>query len=735
MHLTKLPRILVIGEQSVIVNSETRANIHSIMKRVCTQYSDLHVQLSVGRGVGVDTIVREFAASNRNLVSMKLYNNAMFAKDGSVYSLKQLARYYEQLGNHKLPNGEYAYDATVIIHNGGYSHTMLESLNIANLHHVFKLPNPSPTLNEGMGDVFDTGLDIVPIEYDLNEDSIGTYGGELVLDIASSHSMLAQFISNTTSTKGIKPHLIYARDSINGSQSDRTAFLTIPTTINRKFNLERYIANIYGIKEIADLHGLKDIKLPRLGSDILNGIWQRVGLPLARILFDGRFTVYEPRIEYPSDVTSDDLRKYSKEVTESSNQFIYYELAKGIEFNGDLDALVAQIVSLQETLVEDYIEAHGEVLDHDLMSKTIDTELQRILEYTFSKQNAKRYFYEDIKTIDGLDMQLMLAEHNIRNWAEDQSSDNLAMNLDKSKLLMHGFDIKNMIVDMLIEIQAYKTKIANPELSAIAGILRKTTPFGKPLVDIPNDTPLAAHKRALQLTYGILAQLENTHILHRTKQKRTRYVESTGSKETINIWCIEALDFISDATAKICSLSHKLPPMICEPREVTRNDMSAYQTIKGNVISNPIFQHSGELCLDVINLYNKVACKIDMDSALGIKLEFDKPKNYAFLTDKQKKRVREVWNEQEELRQFSMKLMYALGNRFHFNWFYDYRGRTYSSGHYINIQGSDHKKASVMFADGSAIFARDCIADLNLETTTAEFLLTLPEITLPSVDQ
>lgn len=159
--------------------------------------------------------------------------------------------------------------------------------------------------------------------------------------------------------------------------------------------------------------------------------------------------------------------------------------------------------------------------------------------------------------------------------------------------------------------------------------------------------------------------------------------------------------------------SQCLPPMVCEPLELTHNFSSGYLTHNDSLILGSGNHHDGDICLDVLNLMNKVPLKLSTDflskveedasdiTPEGIQEKAAKKGEYLSLA-KAKERVldaMENWNEFKQQSYMFYSLMEQQGNRFYFTHKVDKRGRIYNSGYHISTQGAPFKKAMLEFAE------------------------------------
>lgn len=136
---------------------------------------------------------------------------------------------------------------------------------------------------------------------------------------------------------------------------------------------------------------------------------------------------------------------------------------------------------------------------------------------------------------------------------------------------------------------------------------------------------------------------------------------------------------------KFIEASQYLPPMVCEPLELSHNHSSGYLTHNDSLILGSGNHHDGDVCLDVLNTMNKVAFKLDLDFLCKVEEE------PTFELDTQDKTDQWTRFKKQSYRFYS--LMQQQGNRFYFTNKVDKRGRIYSCGYHLNPQGAPFKKA------------------------------------------
>ena len=152
---------------------------------------------------------------------------------------------------------------------------------------------------------------------------------------------------------------------------------------------------------------------------------------------------------------------------------------------------------------------------------------------------------------------------------------------------------------------------------------------------------------------------------------------------------------LSERLVTFIEESQFLPPMVCEPLELTHNYSSGYLTHNDSLILGTGNHHDGDICLDVLNTMNKVALKLDTEFLSQVEEE------PTFDLDTQDKI--DQWNKFKEQSYMMYSLHASQGNQFYLNHKVDKRGRIYSVGYHISTQGTSFKKAMLEFAKGELV--------------------------------
>jgi len=131
-----------------------------------------------------------------------------------------------------------------------------------------------------------------------------------------------------------------------------------------------------------------------------------------------------------------------------------------------------------------------------------------------------------------------------------------------------------------------------------------------------------------------------------------------------------------------------LDPLICKPKDWTKNNKGGYLSFNKHVVLGKSNNSNEELCLDVNNILQSIEWTLDTDV-----LEYEEVSTKPLDTvEKQKNYANKV---KESINTYNYLL--DTGNKFYFEWRIDFRGRLYSSGYHVNLQGTEYKKAMLNF--------------------------------------
>jgi hypothetical protein len=134
-----------------------------------------------------------------------------------------------------------------------------------------------------------------------------------------------------------------------------------------------------------------------------------------------------------------------------------------------------------------------------------------------------------------------------------------------------------------------------------------------------------------------------------------------------------------------------LPPLVCEPQEITNNFESPYLTFNECQILGKGNGHDQDICLDVINTQNRIPLRLDLEFLSTVEEE----PSYALDT---LEKLRD-WDTFKMHSYAVYEMLAKQGNQFWLTNKPDKRGRLYSQGYHVNSQGTSFKKAGIELYD------------------------------------
>ena len=133
-----------------------------------------------------------------------------------------------------------------------------------------------------------------------------------------------------------------------------------------------------------------------------------------------------------------------------------------------------------------------------------------------------------------------------------------------------------------------------------------------------------------------------------------------------------------------------LPPMVCEPRILTKNSDSAHITVKDHIfLGKEGNYHNGNMCLDNLNRLNRIPFSLNV----AMLTQFSE-------TPKKLLKTKETKDNWEKMVRDSYEVYTDLvhkGNKFWIPNKPDTRGRTYSQGYHVSPQGNSFRKSIIQF--------------------------------------
>ena len=139
-----------------------------------------------------------------------------------------------------------------------------------------------------------------------------------------------------------------------------------------------------------------------------------------------------------------------------------------------------------------------------------------------------------------------------------------------------------------------------------------------------------------------------------------------------------------------------LPPLVCKPDEINSNYTRAYKTkeAKGALMLGAKNVGPDNIVFDSLNIASNIKLSLNK-RILDYKEVPNKPLDTQYKVD--------AFNMFSAASREVYDYILEQGNEFYLEHRPDFRGREYSSGYHINIQGTDYKKALIELADKEVI--------------------------------
>jgi len=284
---------------------------------------------------------------------------------------------------------------------------------------------------------------------------------------------------------------------------------------------------------------------------------------------------------------------------------------------------------------------------------TSKIDVQVGIEERFSQQHVSKLLREFTQDSDAFDKKVFEGVKLLENWMKQ------SFHLSKQQRLeqLHFMDLEQLVSGIF-----RATMYAQQPVLFTAAVAMTVEQLGW------DDKPAA-----IQTMAEILAVLCKTDVFDIFKESK---VSSLMLVSRAN------LGKISTAMEMI----QYMPPMIVEPLEVNNNRDTGYLTLKESLIlGGKHNHHEGNICLDVLDIQNKVCLKIDTQF---INSFVEVPKKAL-----ETKEAEENWFQFKKKSDEMYRLVLRTGNRVWLTHRVDVRGRMYAQGYHLNTQGASYKKA------------------------------------------
>ena len=151
-----------------------------------------------------------------------------------------------------------------------------------------------------------------------------------------------------------------------------------------------------------------------------------------------------------------------------------------------------------------------------------------------------------------------------------------------------------------------------------------------------------------------------------------------------------------------------IPPSIDKPCKLKGNRDSGYKSLKGEslILGGGYKHHEGDICLDVLNLQNRIPLCINEEFLEAVpeerKKSLDEIKQDLIEKGKTKQEIHDALRQEDynwyihcSLSNMVYNILLDAGNKFYVCNKVDMRGRVYSQGHHVTPMGASYKKGTV----------------------------------------
>lgn len=299
--------------------------------------------------------------------------------------------------------------------------------------------------------------------------------------------------------------------------------------------------------------------------------------------------------------------------------------------------------------------------------------LQEKIEKTFSKRFITAAAVDDLLTCESIVNKLNRGIEYVNSWLNKDHDVERELRL----LAVRELDIKELVMQVVacISLECQKPM----KLVSIASLCARHLNM--------SDKVEAIHTMA-----EIIAVLGETDLF--------------DNKKTREGWIVISRVGLDAEITQYADNALYLPPLIIKPRKVRSNRDSGYITQRGESLILGFYEnhHDDNICLDVLNTLNSNEYELDTDFINQYEEQWHREELSQQEYEELSHADREIynmdaktWKKFQEQGKFFQHLMIHHGNSFYLCNKVDKRGRIYSSGYHVNVQGSSFKKAMVNF--------------------------------------
>lgn len=309
--------------------------------------------------------------------------------------------------------------------------------------------------------------------------------------------------------------------------------------------------------------------------------------------------------------------------------------------------------------------------------------LQQKIEETFSKKFIIQKAVDDLLTCESIIAKLNKGVEILYSWFKEEHGIDKSLRL----LALQQLDINELIEHTVALVALHCSKPM--KLVSIASMCI-------------SHLKMADKLDAIQTMAEVIAMLSDTDLFDCQKTKEG--------------WVVLSRVGLDEEVLRYAYNAFYLPPMIIKPRIVRHNRDSGYITQRGESLILGFYEnhHDDDICLDVLNILNANEYELDTDLISTLSEQWHREKlsqeEYMELSHEDKliyDMDKNTWNDYIQQGYKIQTLMLYHGNNFYLQNKVDKRGRIYTSGYHLNVQGSSFKKAMINLAKKEIVTGLD----------------------------
>lgn len=316
--------------------------------------------------------------------------------------------------------------------------------------------------------------------------------------------------------------------------------------------------------------------------------------------------------------------------------------------------------------------------------------LQQKIEETFSKKFIIQKAVDDLLTSESIVRKLNKGVEILYSWFNEEHGIDKSLRL----LALQQLDVNELVEHTVALVALHCSKPM--KLVSIASMCI-------------GHLKMVDKLDAIQTMAEVIAMLSDTDLF--------------DCRKTEDGWVVLSRIGLDEEVLRYAYNAFYLPPLIIKPRQVRSNRDSGYITQRGEslILGYHENHHDDGICLDVLNTLNANEYELDTDlisnlSEDPLEITIEKLQENAaakdkylshFDAEKKLKQILDTWDDYQEECYKIQTLMLYHGNKFYLQNKVDKRGRIYTSGYHLNVQGSSFKKAMINLAKKEIVTGLD----------------------------